>query len=217
MMPLLLWRCPLCAADDALTHITHPLRADRVLCQKCGAAWRVRRVPGDDFYLRVIAAGRAGGRVGDERPLAAWYDALKATLSLRALTDPALPLFPGETLHLASGTVELEAETTDPLFFPESDAPPRADKRGVTGASVGRGRLFLTDERLAWRSAEGRDADFSLDRLASAYAVMDRGVTLLVDLRLYMLRFLEESLLKWVTMIGLVAAATDRCITTSHW
>ncbi len=221
MIPLLLWRCPLCAVDDALLHVTRPLQADRVLCRACGTVWHVRRVPGDDFYLRVIVAGRAGGHVGDERPLAAWYDALKATLCLRPCTDPALPLLPGETLYLASGTVDLEAESTDPLFFPHHSAPPRADKQAVTGAGVGCGRLFLTDQRLAWRGADGRAADFPLCRLNSAYAVMDIGVALLVELRLYMAYFREESLLKWVTHIGLVAPqvaeATGHRIVTSHW
>ncbi len=221
MIPLLLWRCPLCAVDDALTHRARLLRADRVLCRSCGAAWRVRRVPGDDFYLRVTAAGQAGGRVGDERPLAAWYDALKATLALHSLADPALPLLPGEVLYLASGAAELRTETTDPRFFPAASAPARADKSVVTGASVGTGRLFLTDRRLAWRGVDGRAADFPLRRLNSAYAVMDIGVALLVELRLYMAQFQEESLLKWVTHIALltpqVEAETGHRIATSHW
>jgi hypothetical protein len=221
MLPLLLWRCPLCATDDALVQVERRLRPDLLHCRSCGAAWRVRRVPGAGFALRVTAAGTSGGRVGEERSLAEWYDALKATLSLRPVGAAALPLAAGETLYLASGVAELRAETTDPLFFSASSAPPRLDKREVTGASVGLGRLFLTDQRLAWRGVDGRDADFPLTRLASAHAVMDIGVTLLVDLRLYMVTFREESLLKVVTMIGLlapqVAAATGHRIVTSHW
>ncbi len=221
MIPMLLWRCPLCATDEALRHLVRPLRAERVVCRRCGAAWRVRRVPGDDFYLRVTTAGNAGGRIGDERPLAAWYDALKQTLHVRPLHDPAFAPSPAETLYLASGTVELQAEATDPLFFPATAAPVCADKSAVAGRSVGRGRLFLTERRLAWRGADGRAADFPLRRLNSAYAVMDIGVVLLVDLRLYMARFLEESLLKWVTYIGLIApqveAETGHRIVTSHF
>lgn len=221
MIPMLLWRCPLCATNDALLHIARLLRADRVLCRCCGATWRVHRVPGDDFYLRVTATGSAGGRIGDERPLAAWYDALKQTARLHPLHDPALPLSAGETLYLASGAVQLQTETTDPLFFPDTSAAARADKSAVTGATVGQGRLFLTNQRLAWRGVDGRAAHFPLRRLNSAYAVMDIGVALLVDLRLYMACFLEESLLKWVTYIALIApqveAETGHRIATSHF
>jgi len=51
MIPMLLWRCPLCATNDALLHIERRFRADRLICRHCQAEWRVRRVPGDNFYL----------------------------------------------------------------------------------------------------------------------------------------------------------------------
>jgi hypothetical protein len=71
MIPLLLWRCPLCATDDALEHQVRCFRADRVRCRRCRAEWRVRRVPGDNFYLKLVAGqacpelGRGAGILPD--------------------------------------------------------------------------------------------------------------------------------------------------------
>jgi hypothetical protein len=226
MIPMLLWRCPLCATDDALEQIARLLRAERVRCRACGAEWRMRRVPGDTFYLRLIRAGQgtdaiARPALGNERSIAAWYDAMKATVSLTPIREPALTLLPGEILYLASGPVRLQAEETDPIFFPAPESPPvvRTAKREVRGKAVGEGRLFLTDGRLVWQG-EAMYA-FPLVRLNSAYALTDDGLALMVEMRLYTVRFLRESLLKWVTHIALVArqveAATGHRIATSHY
>jgi hypothetical protein len=219
MIPTLLWRCPLCATDDALIHIERRFRADRLYCTHCRAEWRVRRVPGDNFYLK-LTVGQNGILPTDERSLATWYDVMKATLRLEPRHDPALTLDPGETLYLASGAAELQAEASDPLFFPTSEPRRKLDKRDIEGRSAGRGRLFLTDRRLAWLS-QGPPHSFSLAHLNSAYAVMDVGLALMVERRLYTVYFFEESLLKWVTYLALVAqqvlAETGHRIETSHF
>lgn len=261
MIPTLLWRCPLCATDDALAQIVRPLRGDLVRCRACRAEWRLRRVPGDDFYLKLTRGGdgrdaalrlpargdRQGAplHVGDEHSVATWYDAMKATVRLTPIHDPAFVLLPGETLFLASGPTELQAEETDPRFFPAPDsvaanradkqdepvchrvtlsprhriAAGRADKREVQGRAVGGGRLFLTDRRLAWQG-EAAACDFPLARLNSAYALLADGLVLMVEMRLVTVRFRRESLLKWVTYIALVApqvaAATGHRIAMSH-
>lgn len=288
MLPTLLWRCPLCATNDALTQSPRPFRDDLVRCRACRAEWRLRRMPGDDFYLELTHVGDdqgaawrlpAGGgpqdtpsQAGDkhrtsnirhrtsdmQHPVAAWYDAMKATVRLAPIHDPALALGPGETLYLASGPAILHAEEDDPRCFPApvpnppmhqaekitmrsgleasaghsldpkkpaktsspADSPPYIDKRAVRGRSVGAGRLFLTDRRLAWQG-EAVACDFPLARLNSAYALLADGLVLMVELRLYTVRFLRESLLKWVTYIALVApqveAATGHRIATSHF
>jgi len=223
MIPLLLWRCPLCAVNDALVHIERRFRADRLRCRACGAEWRLRRVPGDNFYLELrTGPGGVAPRRRDERSITAWYDAMKATLRLEPIHDPALALTADEVLYLASGPAELHAEADDPLFFPVADPPAatRRDKRHIEGRRVGRGRLFLTNRRLVWQH-EGTARAFALRRLNSVHTVMDDGLTLMVEMRLYTVRFLEESLLKWLTYLALLApqveAETGHRIATSHF
>jgi hypothetical protein len=225
VIPLLLWRCPLCATNDALVHVERRFRAGRVRCRCCRAEWRVRRMPGDNFYLR-LTVGQDGTRSvpsrDDDRSITAWYDVMKATLCLEPVHDPGIALAGDEVLYLASGPAELIAEESDPLFFPVYDSPNATylDKREVRGQAVGLGRLFLTNRRLVWQGEEAL-CSFPLCRLNSAYAFVDFGVTLMVEMRLYTVRFLEESLLKWVTYIALVArqvgAETGHRITTSHF
>jgi len=208
--------------NDALTQDSRLWQADRLRCRHCLAWWRVRRVPGDNFYLRLMSTGVSGAAlaVGTERSIGEWYDAMKQTLRLLPLHDPALSLLPGEALYLASGPVRLQVEEGDPLFFPHAPAMAGVDKRAVRAASAGQGRLFLTDRRLVWQG-EGPPRVFPLVQLNSAYAVMDQGLALMVGMRLYMAHFLTESLLKWVTYLALVAgelaARTGRRIETSHF
>jgi hypothetical protein len=222
MIPTLLWRCPLCATNDALVHIERRFRADRVYCRHCRAEWRLRRAPGDSFYLRLVV-GQDGvpPDTDGERSVTAWYDAMKETLRLEPILDPEVALEPGETLHLVSGTAELIAEENDPLFFP---VPPgadtaRLDKRHVGGKLASQGRLLLTNRRLIWQG-EALTHSWPLARLNSAYAFLNYGVMFLVEMRLYTVHFLEESLLKWVTYLALVAplveAETGHRITTSN-
>ena len=231
MIPMLLWRCPLCATDEALEQRRRPLRADLLRCAACGAQWRVRRVPGDDFYLKLLHSAEDAGT---ERSLADWYAAMKQTVSLSPIYDDALPLEPGEALYLASRAAELEGEEDDPLLCPLPANPggcpaqeaARRDKREVAGVVVGWGRLFLTNRRLAWRptrpAGQGGDVlSFSLQRLNSAYAMMDFGLALLVGTCLYAVYLPEESVLKWVHYLALVArqveAETGHVISTSHY
>jgi hypothetical protein len=230
MIPTLLWRCPLCSTHDALVHVERRFRADRVYCRYCWAEWRLRRAPGDNFYLKLVGQAcpecsrRDGGlpQKHDERSITAWYDLMKATLRLEPLQDPAVALEPGEMLYLASGPAELIAEEGDPLFFPDAPGADtnRLDKRKVGGKLAGRGRLLLTNRRLIWQD-EGLTRSWPLARLNSAYAFLNYGVMFLVEMRLYTVHFLEESLLKWVTYVALVAplveAETGHRIATSNF
>jgi len=215
MIPTLLWRCPLCATNDALIHIERRFRADIVRCRHCQAEWHLRRVVGDNFYLKLLSTG-------DERSITAWYDVMKATLRLEPVCDPAITLDAGETLYLASGPAELIAEESDPLFFSALSGYDAAqlDKQEVGGKSGGQGRLLLTNRRLIWQN-EGCTTAWPLARLNSAYAFLNYGVMFMIEMRLYTVHFMEESLLKWVTYVALVAplveAKTGHRIITSNF
>ena len=219
MIPTLLWRCPLCQANDALTHITRRLRPDLVRCMGCETEWRVRRVRGDDYYLKVVSGP---AEVGLERPLREWYAAMKRTVRLDPITDSTVSLRPGEVLYLISGAADLIAEATDHLFFggEASGDGPRSDKSKVEARTVGRGQLALTSQRLVWHWDDGL-VSFPLDRLHSFYAMLDYGVAFMVGMRLYVASFLKESPLKWVNHVGLLAkrveAVCGHRIATSHF
>jgi hypothetical protein len=219
MIPLLLWRCPLCATNDALVHLERWFRPDLVRCRACQAEWLVRRVPGDNFYLRLV---RAESGVGDERSITAWYDAMKQSVRLVPINVQAAAWPASETLYLASGRVELQAEANDPLFFsvPQSLAASRLDKRQLEGKPVGQGRLFLGSHHLVWQGDDSHCV-FSHTRLDSAFALLNYGLMLMIERRLYTVYFLEESPLKWIMYLALVArqveAETGHRIATSHF
>jgi hypothetical protein len=86
---------------------------------------------------------------------------------------------------------------------------------------VGPGRFFLTNRRLIWLGEDGRERAFPLERLNSAYALFNVALLILYKTRLYQARFLQESLLKWITYFAYVAeevkATTGHLITTSKY
>ncbi|MCX6915769.1 MAG: hypothetical protein NT167_22445 [Verrucomicrobia bacterium] len=227
MITDLLWRCPLCATNDALMQQRRLFRPPQLRCRHCGTTWQVRRVIGDDYWLKVIASPATQEQVGRGRPLAQWYARLKETVALAPIeatsvpSHPAVTLGDGERLYLASRTVRLAAEAGDPLFFGGADTDTPHDRKEMGSARVGQGRLLLTNQRLMWQGVDGRQVDFALDKLNSAYATFNVALVLLYGMRLYSVRFTQESLLKWITYFAYVAkeikAASGHLITTSNY
>jgi hypothetical protein len=211
MIPTLLWRCPLCHTDDALQHEGHWFRPDEVHCTRCGTVWEVHRVIGHDYLLRVIAGDSA--HMGWQQPLAAWYDLMKAGLTLAPRPAPTLQLADGEEVYVQSRAAELLVEAQSPLRreWREGEAP--TQRPGDIGLALmkrcDRGCLWLTNERLIWKGARGT-LDFSLRRLNSVHTEVTWYLGLLYGLCLYKFRFREESILKWLTYIGLVAQRIER-------
>ena len=223
MIPALLWRCPLCAEHDALVHRRFLLRPDRLDCTHCAARWRVRRVPGDDFYLRLDKPSTSHPMpAGQEEPLAVWYDRMKSGLRLEAIPHPQIILNPGESLYLASRSAELWLATDDPLVAGRpDDTPPIISLTNEDIAVLtGRGLVFLTSQRLAWQS-ETNSQEFPLAHIQGAYAILTLGMAVASGMRLVFFRFLHESPLKWAAYFGLAAAQvqaeTGHRIETSHW
>lgn len=237
MIPDLLWRCPLCATNDALIQKRRLFRPLQIHCTHCGAIWRVRRVVGDDYWLEVVASPsmdvkdvKMEAEVGTDLPLARWYARMKETIELTPIpvgpvgpglqTTPIVTLADGEQLYLASRQITLAAEADDPLFF-EGQGDTRQDRRDVGRGRVGLGRFFLTNQRLIWQGEDGRERNFSLERLNSVYSVFNLALVILYEMRLYQVRFLQESLLKWLTYFAYVAkevkAASGHLITTSNY
>lgn len=199
MIPVLLWRCPICRTDDALRHRLGWWTPDRLWCTRCRAAWEVRRVPYGDYQLRVIE-GDAAVR-GQEAPLAEWYDRMKAGLTLVPIHDPSLDLEPEEIVWARSKRVKLLQEI--PLS-------PGGLRSYFSNKPLGTGRVFLTSERLVWRG--GGDArTFWLRKLNAVWTIVDLRLAIQYETSdVFKFRFLEESLLKWLTYIGLAAERIAR-------
>ena len=238
MISDLLWRCPLCASNDALQHSQRWLHLEVVDCSACEAQWRVRRVVGDNYYLKIVRSGKytTSFPPGVELSITAWYDLMKQTVHLEALPEPSRLLGAGEELYLASGQASLWTEA-QPAFT-------RGDPRSVAavginpqssaeaeGGLVGLGQLFLTNQRMIWQPSsvnvkhpltnpDPQPFTFPLHQVNGVYAIMNLGLSMVVGMRLYYLRFANESPLKWVTYVALLApqvqAECGHHIQTSH-
>jgi len=243
MIQDLLWRCPLCASNDVLKHNRHWLYPDTVDCTACGAQWRVRRVVGDNYYLKVTHAGKSATTVqpGLEQSITSWYDLMKQTIHLVDRPESSNLLEAGEKLYLASGQATLWTELQLAIPITEKHSPAIAGSSplsftnpSVTAAEaglIGTGRLFLTNRRMIWRqSAKGRRPPlpvdfqtftFPLQQVNGIYAILNLGLLLVVGMQLYTLRFAQESPLKWVTYTALLApqvqVESGHRIRTSHY
>lgn len=224
MIPDLLWRCPLCAANDALTHRQRWLCPEVVSCTACGARWRVRRVVGDNFYLKITqpSAVNDAYRPGFELSITAWYDVMKQMARMEPLRDPQVPLENAEVLYLASGPAELWADSDEAL--PHSDragspvgAPPPHEAQGCC---AGTGRVFLTSRRIIWQG-DKQALNIPLRQVNGVYAILNMALAVVVGVRLYYLRFDRESPLKWLTYAAWLAKQmrieSGHTIRTSHY
>jgi hypothetical protein len=126
---------------------------------------------------------------------------MKAGLKLTAIHDPATDLERGEVLWVKSKRAKLlqevpvSQETSGFYFY---------------NKKLGKGHLFLTSERLIWKGSEMLQT-FWLRKLQAAWTVMDRRLVIQYEnAEVYKFRFLDESILKWLTYIGLVAQRIEK-------
>jgi len=192
VIPLLLWRCPICATGDALRHTLGWWRPERLSCVRCHVRWDVRRQLIGDYRLRVV--GGNGASSGQEAPLSEWYDRMKAGVRLSPIADPSLALETEEVLWARSKRVDLVHATLPP--------PSAAVARDPSPRRFRSGQLFLTSRRLLWRG-EGPIKTLHLHRLQRVDAKMHRRLVLEYEAQIWRFRFAEESCLKWSTYIAL--------------
>jgi hypothetical protein len=244
VIPDLLWRCPLCASNDALQHNQRWLHPEMVDCTVCGAQWRVRRVVGDNFYLKIVHSGEHATAYpsGTELSITDWYDLMKQTVRLKALPEPPRLLETGEELYLASGraTLWVEAQPASSMVDPLNAATVKNSPLSGTeppgteteGGWISPGQLFLTNRRIIWQPSSTKvelpkpspgpqPFTFPLHQVNGIYAILNLGLSMVVGMQLYYLRFANESPLKWVTYIALLApqikAESGHTIQTSHY
>lgn len=204
MIPLLLWRCPLCAANDALDEKRSLFRPTKVHCNVCGTTWRERREVGVDCWLRIVDSPSYPDQVGVEHRSKDWYARVKNGFKLSPITTSAIPLEEGEQLFLVSRRVELKTTADNPLFYDPDQLVASGELR-KTSRIVGQGRVILTNQRLIWEPEEGGDVQLPLSRLNSVSALRNKELILLYEMHMLSLRFLQESLLKWLTYFSEIA------------
>jgi hypothetical protein len=219
MIPNLLWRCPFCEVNEALEQKRYFLKKDILNCTHCQTVWEVRRVVGKDYWLKVKTSPDYQENIGLDLPLAEWYARMKKTVKLLPIEDQGIDLEEGEKLFLSSGRVSLNALSTDPIFF--GDDPVEDENGRPLSRRVGFGRIFLTNQRFIWKNEDGSIRYFSLKKVNSFYTMANIAATLMHETSLYIMRFYEEKMLKWVTYFGHVAAVveeeTGHKITTSKY
>jgi hypothetical protein len=190
MIPVLLWRCPICGTDDALRQKIGWWKPDRLWCVNCYMFWEVRRVIDGDYQLRVVGGDTSW--LGQEAPLSEWYDRMKAGLKLSPISDPSLKLEADEVLWVKSRRVKLLQATS-----------PHHENAGHSRKKRGPGQLFLTSQRLIWRGSSEVE-DLWLRKLRGVRTRMQRRLVVQYgDEKVYRFHFDEESGLKWATYIAL--------------
>jgi len=209
MIPLLIWRCPLCATNDSLVEKRRLFRPLKLQCKTCGTIWLERREVGVDGWLRVIDSPSYPEQIGVELKSRDWYAQMKTGVILTPLEDPTISLGEDEVLYLISGNAELTATADNPYFFEPDPGETTADLRKTSG-KVGKGRILLTNQHLIWDGADGKVVLLPLTKLNSIYALRNKNLILLYELRMLSLRFSEESLLKWLTYFSKIGKEVKR-------
>jgi 1-acyl-sn-glycerol-3-phosphate acyltransferase len=212
-IPLLLWRCPVCHTNDALIHNCPRFRPQTLDCQACGTRWTIHRVPGQDFRLKVVNG--PAGLVGLDMALSTWHDEIKAGFQPSPMSARDVKLLDGEELYLKADGVELLPYKPSTLFDGwTSGEAPRAQPGGQAPspewASIGRGRLFLTKQRLLWDGAKGR-LDFWWPVIRSVFLPWQSTLGIIYGSALYRFALGPEAALKWVTYAGTMTQQAAEC------
>lgn len=212
MIPTLLWQCPICHCDDALRQQAHWWRPSEVWCTRCGTAWELRRVVGDDYRLTVIRGEPS--ILGRQQPLGAWYDLMKAGVKLLPKEKSASWMEAGEAVYAESRGAELFVEEDNPLLAHWDNGEAPSQKSGDLGLSFmrrwDRGQLVLTNERIYWNGRKGQ-LTFWLKRMNSVHTEVTWFLGVLYGLCSYKFRFRDESILKWLTYTALAAKRIEQC------
>jgi hypothetical protein len=208
----LLWRCPICKTDEALTHLKRRFHPDLVECTACKAGWELSRVVGGpDFRLRLT---NGEGAIKD-LPLAAWYDQMMADLSLEPITHPAWSKTEisrsDETLYLFSRIQVGLASSEDPIFEDEKAPPPPPEGTPLPAGMrpLGPGQLFFTSQRLVCAFINGLILDFPWAELRSADTLMDIVFNVSFENGGYGFVPAEQSVLKLLAYARLIAEKVE--------
>jgi hypothetical protein len=205
MLSGLLWRCPICKVNDSIVHYHRRFRPDKVTCSSCNSVWELHRVKGgDDFRFKAVA----GPKAGLERPLAEWYDMMRAGFELVPLDPETLDLETGEELYLKGKPAGVTVIRKDPRFAAAiAKMPPPPDQEDGSPSRIaylGRVGFYLTNQRLIFVH-QGEQYGLPLRSIRGLDVLLDRFVIIRHEKRLIeIIQFEEESPLKWRAYLAAV-------------
>jgi 1-acyl-sn-glycerol-3-phosphate acyltransferase len=207
----LLWRCPVCGADDALEHRRPRLRASTLHCLACGTAWQMRRVPGKDYRLIVTAGDKQ--LVGLDMSLCDWYDELRKRFRLRPAALDGLVTQPGEEVYLRVDGIKMQVDGSSSLLRPEwqGTEPPARELAKTAGEwrHLGPGTLWLTSRRLHWEGPPSH-LDFFWSKVTAVSLRMYSLFGVNYGSSVYRFLFSYDNGLKWLTYSGEVGGKVAR-------
>ena len=208
-IPLYLWACPVCHTNDTLVHRRPRLGGQTLSCRACDTVWRVRRVIARDFRLEVLEGHP--DLVGLEMALTDWYDAMMAGFEMKPIEAPAGLLRDGEELYLIADGADLLPHDPSPLgeVWSPGEAPrahPGGQGQHPSWSSAGKGRLYLTSERLVWRGEQGQ-LEFHWPVMRTVFLPWQGILGITYGSALYRFDVSPQPARKWLTYAGTLAEA----------
>jgi len=147
--------------------------------------------------------------MGVDMALSSWYDAMLEDLEPYPISVSGLELLPGEHVYLAAADVSLSPHRPNPLFedwagreAPQERPPGRPEL--ADWASLGKGRLLLTSERLVWQGME-REVEFRWSAIRAVYLWLINTMGINYGTARYRIMLGREVGLKWLTHVGMFA------------
>ncbi len=212
-MAVLLFQCPMCGTNGSIVHRRRPLRQDTVRCGACEAEWSVRRIPGKDFRLTLVH-GPAEIQ-GLEMALSAWYARVKDELVVCPIEHVSgFALDDGERALLLADDARLITFEANALAATGSEAEPPVTRSSghlalPANASLGQGRLLMTDRRLVWQREEG-NLSFNWASVHAVHLVFRNLLAISYGAAFYMLHLGDESAVRWLACADRVLNGDDR-------
>jgi len=218
-----LWQCPVCRTNASLLHRRPRFKPQTLACQACGTQWELTHQPGHDFRLKVVRG--SDDLLGLDMPASTWYQEMNKGFRLNPIRVEGVALKDGEVVYLQAQAVKLVPHRPNPLFDSwTSGEAPRSQGTGrhqlADWASLGEGKLLLTDQRLYWQGPQG-ELDFYWQSVNAVYLFLADVLGIKYQAAQYRFKLAKGLLpLEWLHHAGEMAkkaAAVDgHHVTVSH-
>jgi len=218
-----LWQCPVCRTNASLLHKRPRLKPQTLVCQACDTQWEIAHQPGHDYRLKVIRG--SDDLVGLDMPASTWYQEMNRHFRLNPVHVEGVALEEGEVAYLDTQGVKLVPHRPNPLFDTwASGEAPRSQGTGrhqlADWASIGEGRLLLTNQRLLWQGVHG-DLSFFWHSVNAVYLFLADVLGVKYQAAQYRFKLAKGLLpLEWLHHAGemakMAAEADGHRVTVSH-